>query len=58
MWHHYASLQDLKLNRIEIEEAVDMKSPSGQVRPKKRKKTYDMNATDNFWITHKGRYAD
>ncbi|XP_013396330.1 sec1 family domain-containing protein 1 [Lingula anatina] len=45
---------DLKLNRVEIEEAVEQKSPAHSARPKKKKKSYDLNTTDQFWHEQKG----
>ncbi|XP_064599833.1 sec1 family domain-containing protein 1-like [Liolophura sinensis] len=45
---------DLKLNRVEIEESVDVKSPGGVARPKKKKRSYDLSFLDKFWQNHKG----
>ena len=46
--------QNLSLNRVEIEETSDM-SPAGGARPKKKKKSYDLNPTDKFWQSQKAR---
>lgn len=60
MLHHtwtYQALShdvlDFKLNRVEIEEETEIRSPAG-TRPSKKKKSYDMNATDRFWQLQKG----
>ena len=50
----YDQLQNLSLNRVEIEEG-DVKTPTAGARPKKKKKSYDLNPTDTFWQSHKGR---
>ncbi|CAH1791865.1 unnamed protein product [Owenia fusiformis] len=45
---------DLKLNRVEIEDAESAPVP-GQARPpRKKKKSYDLDPHDKFWHTHKG----
>lgn len=49
--------KDLKLNRVEIDETVEASSPGGGARPKRRKKCYDLNHSDSFWLEQKGRYA-
>ena len=41
------------MNRVEIEETADVRTPHGAARPKK-KKSYDMNTTDRFWQSQKG----
>lgn len=60
MLHHTWTYQalghdvlDLKLNRVEIEEATEVRSPGGS-RPSKKKKSYDLNPTDHFWQSQKG----
>lgn len=60
MLHHtwtYQALShdvlDFKLNRVEIEEASEVRSPGGP-RPAKKKKSYDLNPTDHFWQSQKG----
>ncbi|XP_045174268.1 sec1 family domain-containing protein 1-like [Mercenaria mercenaria] len=60
MLHHtwtYQALShdvlDFKLNRVEIEEATEVRSPGG-TRPAKKKKSYDMHTTDRFWQLQKG----
>ena len=47
------TLQSLELNRVEIEESPDVKTPHGAMRPKK-KKSYDLNVSDRFWMAQKG----
>ena len=61
MLHHtwtYQALShdvlDLKLNRVEIEESTEVRSPGGGTRPTKKKKSYDLNPTDTFWEMQKG----
>ena len=49
------SSQSLSLNRVEIEEVVDIRSSSGAVRPRPKTKSYDLNHSDSFWQQHKGR---
>ena len=51
---HSSLFQSLKLNRIELEESTDSHPHGGAARPKKKKKSYDLNSTDNFWQNHKG----
>ncbi|KAK3594147.1 hypothetical protein CHS0354_040923 [Potamilus streckersoni] len=56
-WTYQALAHDvlnLKLNRVEIEELTEVKSPGGGSWPKKKKKTYDLNPTDTFWQAQKG----
>jgi hypothetical protein len=44
---------DLSLNRVEIHETVDAKSP-GRALSQKKKRSYDLNPTDKFWHSQKG----
>ncbi|KAK2141155.1 hypothetical protein LSH36_1153g00057 [Paralvinella palmiformis] len=39
--------------QAEIEEG-EVKQPTAGARPKKKKKSYDLNPTDRFWQSHKG----
>lgn len=48
-----AAIQDFRLNRVEIEESQEADG-TGRVKPKK-KKSYDLNTSDKFWQTQKGR---
>lgn len=59
MLHHTWTYQalghdvlDLKLNRVEIEDVAEAKS--GGLRPSKKRKAYDLNHSDKFWISQKG----
>ena len=61
MLHHtwtYQALShdvlDFKLNRVEIEETSEVRSPAGAVRETKKKRSYDLNPTDKFWQNQKG----
>ncbi|XP_072031027.1 sec1 family domain-containing protein 1-like [Amphiura filiformis] len=45
---------DLQLNRVVIEETVDMGTPTTGSRPKKKHKSYDLSCTDKFWMKQKG----
>ena len=49
--------QDLQLNRVVIEETVDMGTPTTGSRPKKKHKSYDLSCTDKFWIKQKGKWV-
>lgn len=54
-WTYQALTHDvfnLQLNRVEVEETVEAKSPGGA--PMKKKKSYDLNPTDRFWQAQKG----
>ncbi len=42
------------MNRVEIEEATEVRSPGGAMRPKKKKKSYELNPQDRFWYSQKG----
>ena len=45
--------QSLELNRVAIIEPVEVKTPHGAERPKK-KKSYDLSTSDHFWQAQKG----
>lgn len=47
---NFLSLQSLRLNRVDVEESTGPPRPG--VKP--RKKTFDLNAGDNFWHEQKG----
>ncbi|XP_033752731.1 sec1 family domain-containing protein 1-like [Pecten maximus] len=54
-WTYQALTHDvfnLQLNRVEVEETVEAKSPGGAAM--KKKKSYDLNPTDRFWQAQKG----
>ena len=48
-------LQDLSLNRVEIDEGGDAEAHMSGARPKRKRKTYDLNTSDSFWVAQKGR---
>lgn len=61
MLHHSWTYQalahdvfDLQLNRVEIEESQEIKSPGGAMMSKKKKRSYDLNPSDRFWQAQKG----
>ncbi len=46
--------QDLQLNRVVIEETVDVGHSTTGSRPKKKTKSYDLSCQDKFWSSQKG----
>lgn len=61
MLHHTWTYQalahdvlDLRLNRVEIEEVIDEGIHSPSRKPRTKKKAYDMNTKDKFWMAQKG----
>jgi len=55
-WTYQALAHDvleLSLNRVDINEVSTAPCPPGQSK-RKQKKSYDLNASDKFWQTHKG----
>lgn len=56
-WTYQALAHDvfnLVLNRVEIEELVEVRGPAGNMMTKKKKKSYDLNPSDKFWEKEKG----
>ncbi|ELU01084.1 hypothetical protein CAPTEDRAFT_149404 [Capitella teleta] len=56
-WTYQALSHDvlqLKLNRVEIEEKVQVNAPGRAPVEKKKVRSYDLNPTDGFWEEHKG----
>ncbi|XP_071787195.1 sec1 family domain-containing protein 1-like [Asterias amurensis] len=45
---------DLQLNRVVIEETVDVGHSTTGSRPKKKTKSYDLSCQDRFWSSQKG----